>query len=426
MKPDPSVYATNATSPYFQYPYSLDRLPPIWDKGLYAPAICGLLSAISCLFYMILISKRLLRSRKTLQNYFTYNQYLVLLNNLLCAEIIQGTAWTLSFHWLKLQAIPAPSTTCTAQGMLINLGDVASGLFILSIAAHTFYASVSGHRIGIKPFVASVCGVWLLAWFITLIGPLYFGRRFMVPVAGYCWINPNYMTERLALRFFWIFLVQFGSLCVYAAVLINIRATMKEVKDASTLQASGTHKKLDRVAKFMVIYPMSYIILTLPVSGVRMWNLAHPEKPLPNKALLASVTMLASCGWIDAVLYTYSRRHISETRSSSDTPSATQGTRSIRLRLSELVTSTLRAPPNDQSVVDHGKLAPASISARSSGIFLKQTVEVHVEDAGSSRNFSGGGFEAIEEGHEVKENGGHGDIEECSPSRADYERQETI
>ncbi|KAF2220071.1 hypothetical protein BDZ85DRAFT_183409, partial [Elsinoe ampelina] len=293
---------------YFQYPYSLSHVLPIFGKGLYAPSVCGLLSATSCLTYMVLISKRLFRSRKTLQDYFTYNQYLVLLNNLLCAETIQGAAWSISFHWIRLDAVLAPSKTCLVQGILVNLGDVASSFFILSIAAHTLYASVSGHRVGVRPFIATVCGAWILAWFVSIIGPLYFGRTFITAVGGYCWINPNYTRERLALRFFWIFLTQFSSLCIYAAILISIRATMKEVKNASTLQPSGTHKKLDRVARFMAIYPLSYIILTLPISALRMWNLAHPQTPPPHKVLLASTTMLASCGWVDALLYTYSRR----------------------------------------------------------------------------------------------------------------------
>lgn len=67
-----ALFITNTTSPYYQYPYSLSRLPAVYEKGLYGPGICGLLSAISCLICLVLIASKLIEWKKGMTDFFTY------------------------------------------------------------------------------------------------------------------------------------------------------------------------------------------------------------------------------------------------------------------------------------------------------------------------------------------------------------------
>jgi hypothetical protein len=53
-------------------------------------------------------------------------------------------------------------------------------------------------------------------------------------------------------------------------------------------------------------YPAVYVILTLPIAVGRM--VAMTGKPLPEVFYLVAGALLTSCGWIDALLYTLTRR----------------------------------------------------------------------------------------------------------------------
>jgi hypothetical protein len=64
--------------------------------------------------------------------------------------------------------------------------------------------------------------------------------------------------------------------------------------------------KLARATKFMVMYPAVYVVLTLPLAVGRMATLTGVA--LPDTFFCIAGTLLTSCGWIDALLYTLTRR----------------------------------------------------------------------------------------------------------------------
>ena len=94
------------------------------------------------------------------------------------------------------------------------------------------------------------------------------------------------------------------------------------------------HTKIDRVARYMVFYPVLYIILTLPLSAGRMWDTADPQKKLPQAYLVASITLVASGGWVDALLYTYTRRHLIHSGSTQENTNTYYGSKSRGFGLS--------------------------------------------------------------------------------------------
>jgi hypothetical protein len=64
--------------------------------------------------------------------------------------------------------------------------------------------------------------------------------------------------------------------------------------------------KLARATKFMIMYPAVYVVLTLPIAVGRMISMTGTE--LPDTFFCVAGTLLTSCGWIDALLYTLTRR----------------------------------------------------------------------------------------------------------------------
>lgn len=218
----------------------------------------------------------------------------------------------------------APSTACFAQGFLLNVGDLTSGFFVMAIALHTFYTAVKGRRIEHNPFLATIVCIWAFALMLSMIGPLQsvytpihhlglllmfirHGNHYFVKAGAWCWAGPDYEEDRLALHYIWIFIVQFGTIIIYIAVLLHLKAAMKAIVPTLRDQ-SDTFAKVDRAAKLMVLYPFFYIVLTLPLSAGRMWSLAHHADQLPDAYQCVAGGLIASSGFVDALLYTLTRK----------------------------------------------------------------------------------------------------------------------
>jgi hypothetical protein len=225
----------------------------------------------------------------------------------LIADFIQAASFLFSFHWVKRDGIFAPSSACFAQGFLLNIGDLTSGFFVMAIAFHTFYTAVKGRRIGHVGFIASVVSIWTFALILSIIGPIQYKDKYFVRAGAWCWAGEQYQTDRLALHYFWIFLCSFGTIIVYLFVLIRLRAAVAAVVPSVRVQ-STSYAKVDRATKMMVLYPLAYVVLTLPLSAGRMWSMAHHEKTLPDAYQCMAGALLASCGWVDTLLYTLTRK----------------------------------------------------------------------------------------------------------------------
>ena len=72
----------------------------------------------------------------------------------------------------------------------------------------------------------------------------------------------------------------------------------------------ATVHAVNRITKLMTLYPCVYVILTLPLSAGRMWSMAHNRKPYSDQYALVAGAMITSCGWVDTLLYTLTRRRL--------------------------------------------------------------------------------------------------------------------
>ena len=122
-----------------------------------------MLSVGASLTLVSFIVYRLITWKLHYRTFIGYNQYVLLVLNLLIADLQQSSAFLISWNWIRVDAILAPSAPCFAQAWLLHSGDVSSGFFVLAIALHTFITAVYGKRIGHKTFgVAVVCIVRVL------------------------------------------------------------------------------------------------------------------------------------------------------------------------------------------------------------------------------------------------------------------------
>lgn len=70
----------------------------------------------------------------------------------------------------------------------------------------------------------------------------------------------------------------------------------------------ATVEAVNRVTKLMTLYPCVYVILTLPLSASRMWSMAHHGAEISDGLACTAGALLASCGWVDSLLYTLTRK----------------------------------------------------------------------------------------------------------------------
>jgi hypothetical protein len=98
------------------------------------------------------------------------NQFLVLIYNLLLADIHQAASFLLNAVWVARDGIQVRTTTCWAQGWLVQTGDVAGSLFIAAIAVHTYLAVVWNYTPPQLAVYAAVVFLWGFNYLLIILG----------------------------------------------------------------------------------------------------------------------------------------------------------------------------------------------------------------------------------------------------------------
>lgn len=247
----------------------INPLPVAQRRGLIAVSIMAFLSLIATASLLAFITFRLIFWRSNYQRYIGYNQYIILIYNLILADFQQSLAFLLCLKWIISDKIESGTAACFLQGLWLQIGDPGSGLFVLAIAFHTFLLVVWGRKMSYRTFVTFVCGVWAFVAIIVIIPLAAYGADVFVPSGAWCWINQDHETVRLWTHYIWIFLAEFGTVCLYAVMYFQLR---RQIAASSILGNSQLEslKRLRRVVGYMTIYPIVYIVLSLPLAAGRM------------------------------------------------------------------------------------------------------------------------------------------------------------
>lgn len=95
------------------------------------------------------------------------NQFLLLIFNLLLADMHQGIAFFLNVEWLRRDEVSVGTATCFTQGLFVSTGDLASSCFITTIAVHTYLSVVKRYRPSHRALCCVIVGVWLFVYLIS-------------------------------------------------------------------------------------------------------------------------------------------------------------------------------------------------------------------------------------------------------------------
>lgn len=238
-------------------------------RGLIAVAALAFLSFLATASLLCFITYRLVFWRVSYKRYIGYNQYIILIYNLVLADFQQSLAYLLCLRWIITNEIKSGTSTCFLQGLWLQVGNPGSGLSVLAIAFHTFLLVALGRKMSYTVFVAFICGVWGFVVVIAIIPVGIHGSDVFVPSDGWCWINQDYENMRLFAHYIWIFIAEFCTVCLYVAMYFQLRKQISQSSILGNTQLESL-KRLRRVIGYMIIYPLVYVVLSLRLAAGRM------------------------------------------------------------------------------------------------------------------------------------------------------------
>jgi hypothetical protein len=142
----------------------------------------------------------------------------------------------------------------------------------------------------------------------------------------------------------------------------------------------------------MLVYPIAYTCMTLPLAAYRMASQAG--KTLDDSVLIFAGACMASCGWIDVLLYLVTRRTILSLQSTNFTSSG-RDTEGIQMNTGKHIYgnhTVVGAGDRD------GDIMGTSLAGSQEGIVkMEQVVQVTIEDAVHPHSRSGISEEAAQQ-----------------------------
>ncbi|KAK7403379.1 hypothetical protein QQX98_010854 [Neonectria punicea] len=238
------------------------------------------------------------------------NQFLILVFNLIIADMHQGAAFLLSITWLREGGIFLGTPTCFVQGFFDSNGNLSSSLFITAIAVHTYLSVVRGYRPPHRALCAVVIGIWLFVYFLSIIPLLitHNGRE----VGGYftradpwCWINDAYENLQLLTHYIFIFLSLAATCTLYVAIYLSLRRKLTEKGETTCPDHSNINLRHNPT---FLVYPVIYVMCTLPLALGRIADMAGA--PVPAAYYCFAGSLIASNGSFDCILFATTRYSI--------------------------------------------------------------------------------------------------------------------
>jgi G protein-coupled glucose receptor regulating Gpa2 len=146
---------------------SLSPLPAELQRGLIAVAFFGFLSLIASVTLFVILTYRIVSWRRKSNR--PTSQFVLLIYNLVIADIQQSISFMLAVVWLSKDGIEVGTPTCWAQGWFVSVGDLASGVWCFAIGLHTFASVLFNYRLSPPKFYACIFAGWAFVYGCNII-----------------------------------------------------------------------------------------------------------------------------------------------------------------------------------------------------------------------------------------------------------------
>ncbi|POW16252.1 hypothetical protein PSTT_01531, partial [Puccinia striiformis] len=185
---------------------------------------------------------------------------------------------------------------------------------------------------------ASLGLIWIPVFVLGLAAPTIMGNwsgpnPFYTWAGDWCWISEQFSPLRLFLHYLWIFISAFASIALYGHLFLRLQIHFRHSKahhglkfmggkgkngpvhtdmtDGPVIPLHGDHlrKKLERKARAMLMYPIAFIFMILPLSAYRLASLAGHEWGITAATVCGTLYCLS--GFIDVLLFGTTRSILS-------------------------------------------------------------------------------------------------------------------
>lgn len=177
-------------------------LPPNIQPWLRAVVALGFISFFASVSLLVLLTYKLvswqIKSKRS-------NQFVILIFNLLCADIQQALAFLLNVEWLRLGSVQIQNPICFAQGWLVSTGDLGSGVWCFTIGLHTFASVILDYRLKPKHFYTTIIALWVFILGVSSLPVGLYGTSLYVRSGVWCWIHHDLNDLRLWTHYVYIF-----------------------------------------------------------------------------------------------------------------------------------------------------------------------------------------------------------------------------
>ncbi|GIZ38739.1 hypothetical protein CKM354_000214300 [Cercospora kikuchii] len=293
---------SSAAHAMIKSPTTLDHLPPNLQNGLIAVSCLGILSLVCSAALCFHFLYRFFFWSKGPQ--VRANQFVVLIFNLILADIQQSVAFMMNIRWVTLRSIVSGSPECWAQGWFVSTGDLSSGIFTLAIAVHSLADIVFDYRVSKHAFRLILVALWTFNYACAGIGLALHPKDLYTRAGAWCWISSRYLNERFWLHYLWIIMAEFLTVVIYLLIFIILCFRVK----SSYYITSTVQQRAQSAAKLIIAYPTIYVVCTLPLVIARLKTMAGVYVSYTEFCVAAA--MITSCGWLDTLLYSLTRHNV--------------------------------------------------------------------------------------------------------------------
>lgn len=239
---------------------------------------------------------------------FLRSQFAILFFDLLISDLIQALGFLLNLSHLGKSTLDS-SPICTVQGVFIQLGDTSGAFSTVAIAIHTFVVLIIHKPPSTWVLLMALGFKWALVFVLAMIGPIAFATEalgpFYGPAGGWCWISSSYPWERLWLHYVWLFLAGAVSAVTYALIFCNVRRRLRTQYLTKSHDPPAEHTSMENAAKKMLVYPLCYLLLMLPLAIDRLNSIFSQGWSLDVQIGCGVVFTLA--GLVDVIVFCWTR-----------------------------------------------------------------------------------------------------------------------
>ncbi|KAI0641914.1 hypothetical protein C8Q79DRAFT_1113248 [Trametes meyenii] len=289
-------------------------------RGVLVLAVVSCISATSVAGLLLAMAVSAYNTRKLASpKLFVRSHVAVYFTCMLLCEVAQTIGSIMNLRWYK-QMMVTYETYCTVQGVLKHVSDVGTAYwYAYIIAVNTFWILFLRWRLRRAIMVCAFLGGWSTISTIVTIGPgsiQQVERGPFYAISGYwCWIQDEYPTERITLDYMIMFLSALLSFVMYILIFLNLRGNISLHGWRLSWHSRGSStercpKSIDthavNIAKGMLLYPIVYVALVLPIAISRFTVWLGHEVPFAITIACDSIFLLS--GFVNVVLFLTTRR----------------------------------------------------------------------------------------------------------------------